>query len=279
MALIPPTQSARKFWGLFYGGPGTGKSRIAGAYPDEWGEGVYLAVDNDGSRLDSILPQHRSRLHVYQFDGASPIDNMNQFAIENWRKVHPKAGVLIVDTLSRAAKKMLVYAAKQNYFEAKGRLQFGPKSAEISQGLPMPGDYGGTQYLLRNWIDALFLHQRDMHIIVVCHQYEWFPNEKSPAGATAFGGPDTIGSALVQDLASEFPAVVRLDVDHITGLDGKVQSRYVAHSAMTGIYTARIKEGDEKGNPMPKVVLAANPRNWYDQYLTHFMREEHVNAS
>lgn len=278
MALVPPTPRPKRFVALGYGAPGTGKTRWATAYPDSWGEGIYLAVDNDASTLDSVLKQYRDRLHVYGFDGASPIDNMNQFAIENWRKVHPKANVLIVDTLSRASKKMLTYAAKNNIFPAKERIIFGPKTAEIAQGLPMPGDYGGTQYLVRNWIDALFRHQSDMHIILLCHEYQWFPDKDDPATAKAFGGPDTIGSAIVKDVAAEFPVVVRFDVDHVTGLDGVSRGKFTAITAMSGMFTARIKEGEEKGNPMPKVVLAPNPQNWFTEYVTHFMKEE-INAA
>lgn len=277
MALVPRSTQDKRFSGLIYGAPGVGKTNFGTAYPEEWGEGIYLAVDNDAWRLDSVLKQYRSRLHVYTLDDASPIDNMNQFAVEKWRKVHPKANVLIVDTLSKAAKLMLVHAARTNMFPTPNRIQFGPKTAEIAQGLPVPGDFNGTQYLVRNWINTLFRHQRDMHIIILAHEYSWIPGKDDPASAKAFGGPDTIGSAIVKDVAADFPAVIRLDVDHVTGLDGVSRGKYVAIAAMHGMYTARIKEGDEANNPMAKVLLQRNPVHWYRDYVNHFMKEE-VNA-
>ncbi len=270
-------RTAPRFWGLIYGAPGVGKTNFGTAYPEEWGEGVYIAADNAGTRLDSVLKEYRSRLHVYGFDDSSPIDLMNQYATEKWRKVHPKANVIIVDTLSKAAKLMLKHAAKTGMFPSSNRIQFGPKTAEIAQGLPIPGDFNGTQYLVRNWIDALFRHQQDMHIIVLAHEYTWFPGEKDPASAKAFGGPDTIGSAIVKDVASEFPAVIRLTVDHVKGLDGVTRGKYVASAAMEGMYLARIKEGDGN-NAMARVLLERNPGHWYRDYVNNYMKEE-VNAS
>lgn len=274
MSLVQSTAAEKKFWGLIYGGPGVGKTNFGTAYPDEWGEGIYLAADNDGARLDSVLERYRSRLNVYKFDDGNPIDNMNEFAIADWKKAHPKAGVIIVDTLSRATKKMLTYAATKNIFPAKERIIFGPKTAEIAQGLPMPGDFGGVQYLIRNWIEALFRHQANMHIIVLCHEYQWHPDKDSPASAKAFGGPDTIGSAIVKDVASEFPVVVRLDVDHVTGLDGVSRAKYRAISSMQGMFVARIKEGDEAANPMAIELLSRNPQHWYQKYVNLYMKGE-----
>lgn len=265
-----PTVGEKKFWGIGYGDPGAGKTNWGTAYPEEWGEGIYLAMDNDAARLDSVLPKYRSRLHVKGFEDDDIISNMSEFAVADWQEEHPKAGVIIVDTFSRASKQMMKYAANQGFFKgAKGdaHIKFGPKDAEITQSLPSMSDYGGTQHLIMNWVDLLFQHQRHMHIILLCHEYFYIPGTDAPASASAFGGPDTVGKAGLKEFASEFPVVIRLVVKNKKGLDGVVRAKYQAIGSMQGDFTARIKEGLTGPNPMAIVELQRDPQHWYRSFI------------
>lgn len=275
MALAPPVPSEEKFVGIGYGSPGSGKTTWGTAYPEEWGTAAYIAIDNDAWRLKPVLSQYRSRLEVVEFKGDSPLDNLNQVAVQNWKK--EGHGVLIVDTLSRAAKKLLMYSAKVHLFPGD-RIMMGPKSAEISQALPIPGDYGGVQHLIMNWVDALFEHQRDMHIILLCHEDLYVPDQNKNPGASSIGGPATIGNALLREFPSEFPVVARLEVVNKTAPDGTSISKYNVITSMRGVYTARIREAEKTGNPMPVVTLARDPRNWWDLWVKHFMSKEVVSA-
>lgn len=270
MALVPADPSDKKFWGIFYGGPGSGKTNIGTSYPKDWGTAAYIAVDNDAYRLEPVLPHYRDRLEVLRFDGGNPIDNLNEIAVHDWKK--EGHGVLIVDTFSKAARKVLTYAAKVGLFPAKDRIIFGPKSAEITQGLPVPGDYGGAQHLVMNWVDVLFEHQRDMHIILLCHQDLYIPGKDAPAGTVARGGPATVGNAILETFPSEFPVVARLEVVNRTTPDGKATATYRVVTSMKGQYTARIREADLKGNPMPSYDLARDAGPWWTEFVNKIMK-------
>jgi AAA domain-containing protein len=273
---VDPATARRKFIAIDYGDPGTGKTRFATAYPPEWGRAAYIAIDKDGHRLDSVLPQHRDKLTPFVFDGDNPIDNLNEIAVHDWKG--DGYGVLIIDTFTHGIKAALSYAAKVNLFPAKDRIYYGPKDATITQGLPVPGDYNGTQWMVERWLETLFTHQTDIHIIVVCHADMAKRKPTDPASVEDVGGPATVGTAIMRSFPSWFPVVVRLTVEAKTGLDRNTVVRYRAITSMQGAYIARIKEANEKGNPMPVVDLQNNPEHWYREYINHFMKEE-INAA
>jgi hypothetical protein len=265
-----------KFLGVGYGHSGTSKTSWATAYPDSWGKALYFAIDPDAHRLDSVLEKYKSRLYNLRFRGGDPITNMSSIVTDNWKKDYPDAGVMIVDTLSTGARAMLQDAANKKFFKGKdgdGHVTFGPKDAAITQAIPSLPDYGGSKWLVENWLRSLVEVQAEQfHIIVLCHE-DWDQRRKDdPDDVTAVGGPATFGRKLLSELPTYFPTVLRFTVDHKTNLMGKTVSKYQVISAMQGSYVARIRENHEGGNPMPIRDLARDARPWWDEYTSLFMK-------
>lgn len=269
--------STPKFLGVFYGPSGAGKTNLATAYPDSWGRGLYFALDPDAWRLDSVLEKYRGRLDVLKFEGGDPITNMNDIVTTDWSKQYPEAGVIIIDTLSVGAKAMLQDSANKNYFKSKdggdGHVKFGPKDAAITQSIPGLQDYGGAKWLVENWLIMLTSNLAPKyHVIVLCHEDYDAPRKGDQEDVYAIGGPATFGRKLLSEFPVYFPTIVRLRVDHKTDLSGKTVSKYVAVAAQEGAYIARIREGFESGNPMPRVVVPRDARPWWDEYETKIMK-------
>lgn len=264
-----------RFLGVFYGHPGTGKTRIGTAYPESWGKALYFAIDDDAYRLDSVLKRDRGRLTVFKMAGDGIIDNMNSIVVDDWKKDFPDHGVMIVDTLTTGSKRMLLEAANKHYFKGKdgdGHITFGPKDAEITQAIPSIADYGGGKFLMENWLTFLVQNQAPhFHIIVLCHEDFDNPRKEDPASVTAVGGPATFGRKLLSEFPAYFPTIIRMKMQSRTLLNGVNETKYTAISAMHGDYIARIKEGSESGNPMPLVELDATGRKWWDLYVKNFM--------
>lgn len=259
------------FLGIFYSIPGGGKTRLAAASTAVLGPAVYFALDNRG--IESVLPEHLKKLHVIKLSG-DPVENMNEIAIHPWKKDFPDAKTLIVDTLTTGAKGMLKEAANKMWFRGEkgdSHITFGPKDAAITQKIPILADYGGGIWLVENWLQLLVATQRDMNIIVLCHEDLDIPKKDDPGDKLAVGGPATFGRKLLTWLPSEFPVVARLKVDATTNLEGKVTAKYRVITAMQGNYIARIREGNAGGNPIPIVTLDVNAENWWREYAKHFM--------
>lgn len=268
----------QKFLGAFYGNSGEGKTNLATAYPDEWGRGLYFALDPDAHRLESVMPQFRDRLTVLKFDGDDPISNMSSIVTDPLDKFYPGHGVVIVDTLTTGAKAMLQDAANRKYFKGKegdGHITFGPKDAAITQAIPSISDYGGAKWLVENWLNLLVANVAPKyHVIVLCHE-DYDSPKKEEAGRPdihAIGGPATFGRKLLSEFPVWFPTIVRLAAKSRTDLNNRTTTRFYAYASKQGDYIARIREGLEGGNPMSVVELNRSGRNWWDLYVNHFMK-------
>lgn len=264
-------EEAQKWFKILgYGAPSVGKTAWATAYPEAWGDAVYVAYDEDSERLDSVITKYRPRIHVVKPEGDDPILNLNEVAIHNWRAEYPTANVLIIDTFSRAVKEVLFYVAKKGYFSSRKEgkddlhMVFGPKDAEITHALPVEGDYGGVQSMIFNWLRLMFHHQSGMHVIILTHEGEGTPKK----GGQYVGGPATVGKALLRDFAQDFPIVVRLKMQSAPAIGGNPpKTERVALADMHGDFIARIREGSGKGNPMPSVRLGVDPGNWWAEAI------------
>ena len=276
---ITGQRAERKFLGVGYGHSGTSKTSWATAYPDSWGEGLYFALDPDAWRMDSILEKYKGRLHNLRFAGGDPITNLSSIATDDWKKDYPKAGVIIIDTLSKAAKDVLQFGANAKYFKSKegdGHVTFGPKDAAITQAIPSIADFGGAPWMIENFLSLLIANKsRDYHIIVLAHEDYDSPRKDDAIEFIergAVGGPATFGRKLLTVLPTYFPTVLRFVVRHKTDLAGKAVSKYQVVSSMQGAYVARIRENDPAGNPMPVRDLARDARPWWDEYTQTFMK-------
>jgi hypothetical protein len=261
-----------------YGHSGTSKTSWGTAYPDSWGKGLYFGLDPDAWRMDSILEKYKGRLYNMRFEGGDPITNMSSIVTDDWSKDYPDAGVVIIDTLSAAARAMLQDAANKAYFKGdKGdmHIRFGPKDAKITQAIPGVYDYMGGKFLVENWLNLLIENVASKyHVIVLCHEDYDQPrkSDEPDPSVTAVGGPATFGRKLLTVLPTYFPTVLRFVVSHRTDLTGKTISKYQVVSSMQGDYIARIRENNPDGNPMPIRDLARDARPWWDEYESKFMK-------
>ena len=257
---------------LIYSVGGEGKTRLATSLTDRWGESIYISIDEGSESLDSVLPEFRSRLHVYRLDGINPLEDAGAIAHTDWKKLHPGAKTIIVDTFSTWTWNALQYITNQGMFSSK-RVRIG-EGTKQETALPDVGEYGAVHAQIRMFLTNLFNAQKDMNIIVVCHS-------DPPEAGRGKGGPGTVGKKMTEWLPSRFKTVIRIDRDVSKSVaNGQIveTSRRIAHCAPHGEWIARINEASEKGNPMTVVPLAVNPKHFWVTYDNLKMPKEAKNG-
>jgi len=252
---------------LVYAVGGAGKTRFVTSLTERFGKAIYIALDEGAENLDSVLPQYRDRLIVKRAVGPDQMVIGGEIATTNWRAKYPEAKTIIIDTFTTWAWKALQQITDEAQFSEK-RITIGEGSG-LATTLPDKGEYGGVQGQIRSFISQLFLNNRDMHIIVVCHEDPPEPGVK--------GGPSTVGRKMTAFLPSRFKTVIHLasKTENVTDKGGVRQvTRPVAWFSNHADYIARLNEANIAGNPIPSVVVPIDPQPVWAQYDAAVLAKE-----
>lgn len=251
---------------MVYADPKSGKSRFVTSLPEEWGDIVYVAADNNSESLLSTLPKYRKRIHVIKpefKEGPSskvnPVAEAYNIANMDWKKLVPSMGVLVWDTISATADQFLNHIADSG--------QFSEKHISIDTGtggmmaIPMEGDYGAAQRSISRLIDILAV--KPYHVIITA----WSVLGTKKDGTILGGGPATVGSATVTKLPGIFNPVIYLKTKNSPAVgSAPAKTLYLAHTVPQGHYTAGIREAHDGGNHLARVELQPDPGHWFRTY-------------
>lgn len=245
---------------LIYGPPGSGKTRFAcsamRADPERWGsKAVYVAVDPRADKLESVLLSDRSTLLPVRLTYGDPYLALFDVIHQPWKEQGIRT--IILDTLSTWSKKTLAAVAESGKFSEKHK-KIGEGPTAIT--LPMEGDYLATQNLTRRIVTTL--ENSGMNVILLCHTRAVEPrdNEGNVTGPAAYGGPDTVGNAMVSELASATAQTWYMETK--AGPGGR---DYWLYTQNQGIWIAKGRFPVES-NPMAKVKLNEDPINGWQIY-------------
>lgn len=253
------------------GPPGGGKTKLAGDLPfgtPKWGErGIYIASDSGSAGLDSVSFASRERLiPVYlkpsEVNGKLVIDT-NAFMCEalsnNWKAQYPDVGTIIVDTFTEPAKTILGDIADSGV--TGGHVTVGAGVSRTNN--PSPSDYGLAQQQVTRWLKFAF--GQPLNLVAIFHG-DFVEPEQGESG-TIFGGPATVGKALVRYIAGKFHNVFLVECKNQSvrvGNEVKVQTKYMVHTEQKGIWHAKIRLGGP--NPMPSFDITNNTKGFWEAY-------------
>jgi hypothetical protein len=247
---------------IIYAQAGTGKTRLALSLPKHYGKIAYYAADNGSEFLASISPEKRKRIYVVKPEGTDPVQDFMSFVMQDWKKIDPEIGTLVIDTLTVVCQDAIQFSANSGAMTNEKHFVVG----DPSQGgvvLANRGDYMALESLGRGFLDMLFDKQRNMHIIVVQHE-----DVKLIEGIRAVGGPAVPGRALLEYIPSVFNTVIRL-IREQTLIPGasSPESVVIAITEHDGKFVAKLRTHDEKNpNPLARVVLERDPINFWNSY-------------
>lgn len=259
---VTPEAVARELI-LIYGSPGSGKTRLATSLPERFGKIAYFAMDDGSEALSSVLSQYRDRITVFRPEWGDPMVEAVELTHTDWKA--KGFTTLIVDTFTAYTQKTLDHIVHKGLAQANHRGMGNPGTPAYT-ALPDMADYGMTQAVIRNFIANLFNHQRDLNILLICHQ-TLDRNEKDDKAS--LGGPATVGRAMVEWLPSRFSSVIRMDrIARQVAKGGKVETetKLIARMAQHGVWIARRNEAGKDGNPLPSLELDVDPKNFWVEY-------------
>jgi hypothetical protein len=248
---------------IIYGRAGIGKTRLALSYPESWGKAAYYAADKNSEFLQSISRSKRGRVVVATQDGPDPTACFMQFAMTDWKEIDEEIGVIIVDTYTKVAQDAIRYSAMSGAMSNEAHFIIGIPG-QGGQAIPNRGDYLAIESLSRGFLDMLFDRQREMHIILLCHE-----DVKIVEDVAAVGGPAHPGRAMTEYLPAQFSTVIRLirEEELIPG-DDAATSVVIAITENDGKFIAKMRVEDESApNPMARVVLDRDPSSYWVKYL------------
>lgn len=272
---MPRVVTAARVWEriLLYGPPKCGKTRLAAAIARALGYGKigYVCADPPADMLSSVCPVDKPFIMPIEprpepVDGVmKPYDPLKEaVAAATWP--WPKdVGVMIWDTLTSTSKELLAAVARSEQAPAdsqEGRITFGKKGDPSYVVTPSRSDYGSGQGLIQHVVRHLFNQPR--HVIVVCHQ-----TVKEPKNAPAFGGPDTIGASMVEQLSGWFTSTLHMETRAKKVVeDGvkKINTQFIVRTQPHGIWVAGVRT---PGDPMQDaIVLEKDPAHFWTAYRT-----------
>lgn len=253
-----------------YGVSGVGKTTFSLSVPEvPFGKIGYVAFDDNAETLRVCPPETRPRVTIIKPTGDNPLVNLDQVAATRWSKEIPGLGTLLLDTVTTVAQRALLYVANQGFFAGSGgdkHVVIGVPGRGMSMAIPVPGDYGAMQNIIRGFFDTLFMNNDDIHIIALFHQKFGQDKQKD-----FVGGPATVGSASIEETPTNFDTVIRLErrSQNIKDPKGNVTklSRVVARTDQHGYWIAKLREGGGKGNPISEVELNFTGSNFWPRYL------------
>lgn len=253
-----------------YGVSGVGKTTFALSVPeDPFGKIGYVAFDDNSETLRVCPPSTLPRVTIIKPQGDNPLVNLDQVAATRWSKEIPGLGTLVLDTVTTIALRALLYVANQGFFSGSGgdkHVVIGVPGKGMSMAIPVPGDYGAMQNIIRGFFDTLFMNNDDVHILALFHQKFGQDKQKD-----FVGGPATVGSASIEETPTNFDTVIRLERKMTSVKDAKgvvsKTSRVVARTDQHGYWIAKLREGGGKGNPIPEVELDFTGANFWPRYM------------
>lgn len=249
---------------LIYARAGTGKSRFGLSVPASWGKIGYYAADKNSWLLRSISKAKRDRVVVVNPEGDDPTALFMQFAMLDWSEIDPEVGVIVVDTYTKVAMDSVSFSANTLAVDREKHYIIG----ELGKGgvaIPNRGDYQGVDALSKDYLDALFSHQQDKHIIFIMHE-----ESKQVGGKDGpiIGGPQHPGWTMIDYLPSQFSTVVRLIREEEVSSNGmEMTPVVVAITEYDGKFPAKLRTDDEEApNPLARVRLQRNPAHWWESF-------------
>jgi hypothetical protein len=244
---------------IIYGRAGIGKTRLALSLSPRYGKIVYYAADQNSEFLTSIDASKRARIIVVKPEGTDPQSLFMQFAMQDWKKIDPEVGTLVIDTYSKVALDAIRYSANSGSMTAEKHYVVGDP-ANGGQTIPNRGDYLAIESLSRGFLDMLFARQKDMHILCLCHE-----DIKLVEGVHAVGGPAHPGRAMTEYLPAQFNTVIRLIREQvlIPGASAP-EDVVIAVTENDGKFIAKVRTSDEGvANPLARVILERNPSSYW----------------
>lgn len=250
-----------------YGGPGTRKTNLAAsvcrAVPSRFGaKALYLGLDPRAAALASVHPDDKAnliRIELAPDDKGKldPYNSVRELLTTEYRSF-PEAGTLIVDTATVLAQDILLAVANSGKFSDK-HIQLESRG-EGKLVIPMEGDYGAAQSMVMNLLR--FAERCRLSQVWVFHE-EWV-EPKSNTPEIMYGGPATVGRAIVEDVEARFMHVFHSTVKGITGQDGKPTTQYKVFTNTHNIWKAKLRCGGK--NPMPEVILGDDPTEFWRKW-------------
>ncbi len=247
---------------IIYGRAGIGKTRMALSLPPRYGKVVYFAADDNSEFLSSIDPSKRDRVIVVKPEGDDPSALFMQFAMTDWKAIDPEIGTVVVDTYTKIALDAIRHSAMTGAVTAEKHFVVGDP-AKGGVVLPNRGDYMAIDSLSRGFLTMLFTKQKDMHIILLCHE-----DVKIVENVHAVGGPAHPGRAMTEYLPAQANTVIRLIREQllVPGADAP-EDVVIAIGENDGKFIAKVRTSDEgSANPLARVVLDRNPLNYWTKY-------------
>jgi energy-coupling factor transporter ATP-binding protein EcfA2 len=247
---------------IIYGRAGIGKTRLALSLPASYGKIAYYAADQNSEFLTSIDAVKRERIIVVKPEGDDPTALFMQFAMQDWKKIDPAIGTLVVDTYTKVALDAIRHSANTGAVTAEKHFVVGDP-ANGGQVLPNRGDYMAIDSLSRGFLDMIFTRQKDMNILFLCHE-----DVKIIENVHAVGGPAHPGRAMTEYLPAQFNTVIRLIREQtlVPGADAP-EDVVIAITENDGKFIAKVRTADETGaNPLARVLLERNPSSYWTKY-------------
>lgn len=247
---------------IIYGRAGIGKTRLALSLPASYGKVAYYAADQNSEFLTSIDAVKRERIIVVKPEGDDPTALFMQFAMQDWKKIDPAIGTLVVDTYTKVALDAIRHSANTGAVTAEKHFVVGDP-ANGGQVLPNRGDYMAIDSLSRGFLDMIFTRQKDMNILFLCHE-----DVKIIENVHAVGGPAHPGRAMTEYLPAQFNTVIRLIREQtlVPGADAP-EDVVIAITENDGKFIAKVRTADETGaNPLARVLLERNPSSYWTKY-------------
>lgn len=259
---VTPELAARELV-MLYGAPGSGKTRLATSLPPRFGKVAYFAMDDGSESLASVLPHYRERITVFKPEWKDPLADGLEITHVDWKA--KGFDTFIVDTFSTWTQRTLDHIVHKGLAQANHRGTGTPGSLNYV-ALPDQADYGLTHAAIRNFVGFLGIQQREMNVILICHQTFDKDDKENRA---AIGGPTTVGRAMIEWLPARFSTVIRMDRTTRNVVKGnKVESetKLVARMAQHGAWIARRNEASTEGNQLAAVELDIDPTNFWTLY-------------
>lgn len=251
-----------------YGGPGTRKTNLAcsvnRALPDRFGKkSIYVGVDPRANALSSVHPLDKSNMIRVEMvpdekGNLDPYTTLVDLLVNGYKNI-PDAGTIIVDTASVLAQSILQAVAVSGRFSSNHLVLESKGSGKLV--VPMQGDYGAAQSMMMNLLR--FAEKCPLSQLWVFHE-EWV-EPKSGTPDIMYGGPATVGQAIVADVEAKFMHVFRTEAKRDSSSQGGTKELiYRVRTQDHAIWKAKLRCGGK--NPIPEVTLGEDPADFWKKF-------------